>query len=157
MNKSGLIQAVIAAIFAFAIVIWLQFSVFARGTFISNNDPSERLESTNSNSGDALKQSIEALNSSCPRQMDSQTRLDSALYRPGNVFAEYFTLVNLEKASIDTADMKSRIEENILGSIKTNAAFTLFKNSNYTFAFIYNDKADAHLFDIIIGPGKYNN
>ncbi len=157
MSKSGTIQAVIAAILALGVVAWLHFSVFDKT--IDLGDPSYRLNysSNRSVSDDALIQAIELMNRSCPREIDSHTRIDSVTYHPGKIFAEYFTFIDLDKSAFDYEKVKDKIEEKLIEQIKTSSAFAMFKNNNYNFAFIYYDKSGELLFNLIITPEKYNN
>ncbi|HTA27313.1 MAG TPA: hypothetical protein VK809_05970 [Bacteroidia bacterium] len=157
MSKSGTIQAIVAAIFAIGIVIWLHFSVFDKSNVHANADPSERLENASGGSSDLLQETIKLINSTCPKDIDSETRLDSASYLPGNVFAEYFTLINMEQKSVDTATIKPAVQVSILNSIKGNSGYASFRSSNVTFTYIYKDKEQKPLFTIAITPEQYNN
>lgn len=153
MSKSGTIQAIIAAIFAIAIVAWLHFSVFNKPE--TSVSPEESIDQPTNTSGNLLQQTIKLINSTCPKELDEQTRLDSASYLPGNVFAEYFTLIKMERSSIDTASIKPTVEESILSNLKANAGYATFKSADVTFAFIYRDKAQEPVFTIAITPDKY--
>jgi hypothetical protein len=159
MSKNGTIMASVAAIAGIAVIVWLQLSVFNEPDMTDN--PTEKLLNTNipgTPSGDPLKESIKTLNNSCPRQVDEETRLDSVVYMPGNVFAEYFTLLNAEEiTSSYIISAKQKIEESIINTIKTNPAFTLFKNNNYTFTFAYRDKTQKPLFNLTITPEQYHD
>jgi hypothetical protein len=161
MSKSGTIQAVVAAIFGITIVVWLHFSVFDKSeTADSSMDSMFEHKNTSGGSGTSstlLQQTIKIINSTCPKQLDEQTRLDSAGYLPGNVFAEYFTLITIERSAIDTATSKPTVEASILSNLKANAGYATFKSANVTFAFIYKDKAQAPVFTINITPEQYNN
>ncbi len=157
MSKSGTIKALVGAIFAIGIVIWLHFSVFGKSNTISDSSsPIESLEGANSGASDLLQETIKLINSTCPKELDSETRLDSANYLPGNVFAEYFTLINMEQKSVDSTSIKPQVQESILNSIKGNAGYASFRSSNVTFTYIYKDKVKAPLFTIAITPDQYN-
>jgi len=46
------------------------------------------------------------LNESCPMMVDSETRLDNVLMLPPKTFQNNYTLINLEKETVDTLEMK---------------------------------------------------
>jgi hypothetical protein len=51
------------------------------------------------------------INKNCPFIIDSETRLDNTSALPNNVFAYFYTLVNMQKDEIDTLNFKMLLNQ----------------------------------------------
>jgi len=95
------------------------------------------------------------INKSCPIMVDKETRLDNTAAMPGNIFQYTFTLVNMDKATVDTLQIKSYLEERVISNVKTNPDMTLQREHRTTFQYYYKDKNSNYLFLILVSPDKY--
>ncbi len=95
------------------------------------------------------------INKTCPFMVDSETRLDNAISFPKNVFQYNYTLVNIEKASTDTLEMREYLEPTITNYVKTNPQMKFQRDSKTTINYYYKDKAGLFLMLISVTPEKY--
>jgi len=68
----------------------------------------------------AMMEMVSEINKSCPIMIDQETRLDNAITLPKNIFQYNYTLVNIEKATTDTVEMRKFLEPIIINNMKTN-------------------------------------
>jgi hypothetical protein len=102
-----------------------------------------------------LQQAASNLNKSCPMMIDPETRLDTVTIPEVRTFQYNYTLVNMEKASIDMEDLKNFLTPTIVENVKTSPQLQLFREQNTTLSYRYNDRDGAYLFDIVVTPDLY--
>ena len=85
------------------------------------------------------------LNKTCPIMVDAETRLDNAIALPGNIFQYNYTLVNMDKADVDTLDMKNFLEPSITNIVKTNPQMKFQRDHKTTLNYYYKDKNGVYL------------
>jgi len=95
------------------------------------------------------------INKNCPLMIDSETRLDNAVSLPQNVFQYNYTLLNIDKASTDTLEMRKYLEPTIINSVKTNPQMKFQRDHKTTINYFYKDKSGAFLLLISVTPEKY--
>jgi hypothetical protein len=173
MSRGGTIATVIAVIAGVAVCYWFQVAVFDKMTGFGDSmmmyqrmreaqmrgmpGPPPQAGSDMSSVGDqVMDQVVEMVNKTCPRQADSETRLDSVGKEAGNVFAEYCTLVHINKATDNIDNLQADHKSRLLSSVKDNAGFKVFRDANVVFKFYYKDKNGDDLMSITIAPADYN-
>jgi hypothetical protein len=87
--------------------------------------------------------------------VDSETRLDNAISLPKNIFQYNYTLINVDKASVDTVEMRNFLEPTITNFVKTNPQMKFQRDHETTMNYYYKDKAGAFLITISVTPEKY--
>jgi hypothetical protein len=95
------------------------------------------------------------LNKTCPVMVDNQTRLDNAITIPKNIFQYNYTLVNMEKSSVDTEVVKKSAEPLMINMVKTNPQMEFARAHKTTLNYLYRDKNGEYLFLISITPEMY--
>ena len=95
------------------------------------------------------------LNKSLPYMLDANTRLDNTIVLPKNTFQYNYTLVNIEKETADTKEMKKILEPNIINNIKSNPEMEYFRKREVTLKYYYYDNYGVFLFNISVTPDKY--
>ena len=95
------------------------------------------------------------LNKSCPIMVDRETRLDNAVALPDNIFQYHYTLVNREKASVDTLDVKNYLEPILINNVKTSPQMKIQRDHGTTLNYYYKDKAGQYLFMVTVTQEKY--
>ena len=95
------------------------------------------------------------INKTCPIMVDSETRLDNAISLPKNIFQYNYTLVNIDKASTDTVEMRKYLEPTITNYVKTNPQMKFQRDHETTINYYYKDKAGSFLIVISVTPEKY--
>ena len=94
-------------------------------------------------------------NRTCPIMVDAETRLDNTIALPGNIFQYNYTLVNTDKANVDTVGMKNYLERSITNVVKTNPQMKFQRDHKTTLNYYYKDKNGVYLFIISVTPDKY--
>lgn len=95
------------------------------------------------------------INKSCPVMIDSETRLDNVMAFPENIFQYTYTLVNMEKSTVDTLQLKNSVEPNIVNFVKTNPQMKYIRDKSVTVNYYYKDKKGKYLFMISVKPDQY--
>jgi hypothetical protein len=95
------------------------------------------------------------INESCPMMVDSETRLDNTIVLPSNVFQYNYTLVNMEKETIDFMALKDYIEPNIINFVRTNPDMKFQRDNKVTINYYYKDKYGNYIFTISVTPEQY--
>jgi mannitol-specific phosphotransferase system IIBC component len=103
---------------------------------------------------EAIKKAATEINKTCPLMVDTETRLDS-VEAFGRTLQYNYTLVNMEKVSVDTTDLKNFLEPTILNNIKTSPELKYYRDCNATLAYLYLDKNKQRMLKISITPDRY--
>lgn len=103
----------------------------------------------------AMLEVASELNASCPMMVDSETRLDNVMAAPDTGFQYFYTLVNMEKASIDLEGARSFLTPQIVNNIKTNPEMEFLRKHETTFKYTYKDKDGNWLLTIVVTPDMY--
>lgn len=102
-----------------------------------------------------LQQAAGNLNKSCPMMIDPETRLDTVTIPAARTFQYNYTLVNLQKATIDMEDLKNFLKPTIIENVKTSPQLQLFREQSTTLSYRYSDRNGVFLFDIVVTPDLY--
>lgn len=103
----------------------------------------------------AMMQMAGELNKSCPVMIDSETRLDNTTSLPNNVFQYNYSLINLDKDSVNIEEAKTYLESTIATTVRTNPDMKYFRDNKTTINYSYKDRSGVFLFKISITPDKY--
>ena len=95
------------------------------------------------------------LNKSCPIMVDNATRLDNAVALPDNVFQYNYTLIGMNKDSVNIEELKSYLEPTIINSVKTNPDMQGMRDNKVKVNYYYKDKSGVYLFTISVKPEQY--
>jgi len=103
----------------------------------------------------AMMQLASEINKSCPIMIDAETRLDNSVALPNHLFVYNYTLINVEAGTIDTLQIKSKLEPIIVNFIKTNPQMKQVRDEKVTISYYYKDKNAKYLFQIPVTPQQY--
>ena len=95
------------------------------------------------------------INETCPIMIDRETRLDNTIVLPSNVFQYNYTLINLEKETVDIDLLKNSLEPNITNFVRTNPGMKIQRENKVTINYYYKDKDGNYLFTISVTPNQY--
>ncbi len=102
-----------------------------------------------------MMQIASELNKSCPIMVDAETQLDNAVALPDNTFQYNYTLVSMERATLDISELENYLQPIILNNIKTNPDLKTFRDNDVIMAYNYKDKNGEHLFKLTFKPENY--
>ena len=103
----------------------------------------------------AMMEMASEINKTCPIMIDSETRLDNAISLPKNIFQYNYTLLNIDKASTDTLEMRKYLEPTITNLVKTSPQMKFQRDHKTIVNYYYKDKAGSFLLLISVTPEKY--
>lgn len=95
------------------------------------------------------------LNKTCPIMVDAETQLDNAVALPEKTFQYNYTLINMDKDSIDILRLEEYLKPVILNTIKTNPDLKSFRDNNITMSYNYKDKNSNHIIKLTFTPEQY--
>ena len=95
------------------------------------------------------------LNKACPIMVDQETRLDNAVALPENIFQYNYTLINLEKAAVDVAELENYLRPTLINSVRTNPDMKVNRDNKTTMGYYYKDKNGEFLFKVLVTPDLY--
>ena len=138
-NKKKTISATVGLVVGVGVAILIQQLVFKTPSFDK-----------------AMMQAASELNKSCPVMVDQETRLDNAVALPDNIFQYNYTLINLEKDSIDLQIFEGYMKPMILNNVKTNPDLQAYRDNKVTMAYNYKDKNGVFITKISITADQYS-
>lgn len=91
------------------------------------------------------RQTREYTRTSCPKQMDQYTVLDSMVYIPGSRTMVYHYAVSdkMDVDSVYTSEMINLFDANLLNNIRQNPGLNELKEHAVTFQYIYASQANG--------------
>jgi hypothetical protein len=92
------------------------------------------------------------LNKTLPIIVDSDTRLDNVTPLPQKVFQYNYTLINADKVSVDTLELKNYLEPRIINFYQTSPDMQFQRENKITVNYQYKDKVGNYLFMISVKP-----
>lgn len=110
-----------------------------------------------------LNEIADELNAFCPKMADEATRIDSVKASNNNLELA-FTLIKIDRDSIDADGLTKEIKAFLISHLKngfnmhkTQIDLNFIKQNNVIFHYLYKDKHERVLMDIIIKPEEYIN
>src|SRR5579864_8800116 len=103
----------------------------------------------------AMMAAASEINKSCPIMIDQETRLDNTIALPDNIFQYNYTLINLQKDSLDIRAIQDKIEPTIVNNVKTNPDMKDYRSNKVTMGYYYKDRNGEFLFKILVTPDRY--
>ena len=95
------------------------------------------------------------LNKNCPLMIDAETRLDNTVALPNNIFQYNYSLIIIDKESINIDEAKTYLEQQIVNTAKTNPDLKVFRDNKTTLRYTYKDKSGVFILTIEVSPDKY--
>jgi hypothetical protein len=105
--------------------------------------------------GKELSALVIKYNSACPIMISNDIRMESVNTLPHNTIQYDFTLVKVQKESIDVEALKKSVETEIMASSKTNPSLEAFRDNSSTVIYNYMDSNQKELFKITLTPEMY--
>jgi hypothetical protein len=93
-----------------------------------------------------------AINASLPRQLDSETLLDTTTSGPGNRLTYYFTLVNLATADLNLDQFTQVMRQQLANNYRSNPDMAGLRTMQVELHFVYRDKRGNTVTTIILSP-----
>ena len=111
--------------------------------------------SKNKSVGKELTALVTNYNNACPMMISNDIRMESVNTLPHNTIQYDFTLVRVQKESIDVEALKKSVEKEITASSKTNPSLEAFRDNGSTVIYNYKDGNEKELFKITLTPEMY--
>lgn len=111
--------------------------------------------STEPSQTEQFQQSLKTVNDKCPQMIDAETRLDAVLFQaPGTIIYKY-TLVNLQRERVDTAEFRRALWPGILASVRAGEAMKPFRENLMTMEYHYSDRLNQIIYNFKVSPKEY--
>ena len=104
---------------------------------------------------DGMMKTANEINKACPIMVDQLTRLDNTVALSGNVFQYNYTLITMNKDSVDINLLQTSLEPLIINNIKTNPDLKIPRDNKTTMVYHYKDRNGIFLFKITVKPEQY--
>ena len=105
--------------------------------------------------GSELTALVNNYNKACPMMISNDIRMESVNALSHNTVQYDFTLVRVQKESIDVKALKKSVETEILSDSKTNPSLEAFRDNSSTVIYNYKDGNEKELFKITLTPDMY--
>lgn len=103
----------------------------------------------------AMMEFASQLNESCPMMLDSETRLDNVAILPSRIIQYNYTLVNMNKDSMNIEGLREYLKPRVLNNAKTNPDMTSFKEAKVGMNYQYKDMFGVYVLTIEVKPKDY--
>lgn len=103
----------------------------------------------------ALMQAASEINKSCPMMADNMTRLDNVVAGTDKELQYNYTLISIDRATVDTNSFKKAVEPLLINNVRTMPSMKAFRDQEVTIIYSYKDKAGLFITRIVITPEKY--
>lgn len=95
------------------------------------------------------------INKTCPIMVDKDTRFDNAVVLPNNTLQYNYSLLNFDRAKINSDTLKMFITPKLINGIKTNPEMRVYRENKTTFAYNYHDTDGKFIMKVLITPDMY--
>jgi hypothetical protein len=112
---------------------------------------------TESSGGATLEEIAREFNKKCPQMIDSETKIDGIEIKEPNTIVYNYTLVNLFKQKVDTAEFNKALRPGLISVIKLSPEMKKLRDNNTNFEYAYYDKLHTFIYLFKILPTDYNN
>jgi hypothetical protein len=102
-----------------------------------------------------IEAEVTAINSKCPKMIDSETRIDGVELLKSNTIVYKYTLINLSAANLDTAGFRSAMWPGILSTIRINPGLKDLRENETTFRYLYLDRDGKKAYEFTVTPRQY--
>lgn len=103
----------------------------------------------------AMIETANEINKSCPIVVDQYTRLDNVVAMPANSFQYNYTLFNLAKEEVNLDTVKKYVNPTILNNARTSPQMKFFRDRKTTLIYYYKDKVGKFVYKLSVTPDMY--
>ena len=154
-TKIKKILIAIVTIFTLLIVQVLVKDYFDYKTINKETSPENLKDLSDDDWGVILGKVTDEVNKTCPKMIDKETRLDNSIALSDRTIQYNYTMVNLEKESIDIDYFEENLKPIILNEVKTNPGLKNFRENKVTMSYYYKDKNGKFLINLKFNPDSY--
>jgi DNA-directed RNA polymerase subunit RPC12/RpoP len=103
----------------------------------------------------ALMEVSKTINAGLPKEVDSETRLDSVAAGPGKRLTYHFTLINKEADSIDAIALESNLKIQIVNNYRTRPDMASFRQNRVRMDYEYRDRNGLRCLSFSVSPKDF--
>jgi hypothetical protein len=107
--------------------------------------------------GATIEEIAREFNKKCPQMIDSETKIDGIDIKEPNTIVYNYTLINLLKQKVDTAEFNKALRPGLISVIKLSPEMKKLRDNNTNFEYAYYDKSHAFIYRFKILPVDYTN
>ena len=102
-----------------------------------------------------LEEVVLAFNKTCPRLLDSETKIEGIEIKGKNTVVYKYTLIHVLAVKVDTVEFKRALWPGILSMIKISPDLNTLKNQQTTFEYAYSDRLHKPVYTFKVYPKDY--
>ncbi|MCK9628036.1 MAG: hypothetical protein M0R37_05545 [Bacteroidales bacterium] len=102
-----------------------------------------------------MAKAAKKLNKQCPKMIDSETQLDSAVVFRDSLFQYNYTMVKMVRDSIDTLGFRHYMKPKLLKFVRYNNELKPYRDHRIIMEYLYRDKRGSLLGKFTFTPKKY--
>ena len=155
VKKIKKILIAIITIFSLLIVQVLVSDYFDYKEINQETSPENLKDLSDDDWGIILGKITDEVNKTCPKMIDKETRLDNTIALSNRTIQYNYTMVNLEKESIDIDYFEQNLKPVILNEVKTNPGLKKFRDNEVSMSYYYKDKNGKFLIMLKFNPDSY--
>src|SRR5688572_7621857 len=103
----------------------------------------------------SIEEDVATVNKKCPQMIDEETRLEKVIFTKPSLIAYNYSLVNLEKKNVDTAEFRRMLWPGLLSGIRVDKSLAGLREKKMHFEYRYFDKNKELIYTFKIGPVNY--
>lgn len=103
----------------------------------------------------AMMEYASQINESCPIMIDSETRLDNTVILPGRIFQYNYTLVHMNKDSMDIEALRAYLSPQVINNARTNPQMESVRKAKVSLNYQYKDMFGVYVLSVGVKPKDY--
>ncbi|MEA5006173.1 MAG: hypothetical protein VB022_07145 [Rikenellaceae bacterium] len=105
--------------------------------------------------GTQMAKAAKKLNNQCPKMIDPETQLDSAVVFRDSLFQYNYTMVKMVRDSIDTLGFRHYMKPKLLKFVRYNNELKPYRDHRVIMEYVYRDKNGSLLGKFSFSPKRY--
>jgi len=102
-----------------------------------------------------MTKAAKKLNNQCPKMIDPETQLDSAVVLKDSLFQYNYTMVNMVMESTDTLGFRHYMKPKLLKFVRYNNELKPYRDNRVIMEYVYRDKNGSLLGKFTFTPKRY--
>lgn len=109
----------------------------------------------NTNQESFIEEEVAVINKNCPKMLDEETRLERVVFTKPSLIIYNYSLVNVSKQNVDTAQFRTALWPGILSTIRVDKDLSDLRERQMNFEYRYYDQSKELIYTFKISPANY--
>jgi hypothetical protein len=103
----------------------------------------------------SIEAEVAMINKNCPKMLDEETRLEKVVFTKPALIVYNYSLVNVSRQNVDTAQFRMALWPGILSTIRIDTDLAGLRERQMNFEYRYYDKTKELIYTFKIAPLNY--